>query len=495
MPALTRRLRTAAALACAALGALPAAAVAEPLLAHEAAFGGPQGRFADPAGIAADAGGRVYVADAGAGRVEVFDSASDGNAYLGTIGVGELVRPTGVAIDNRGRVYIADSGRGIVVRYSSWVDGSEKTGEIGSGGSALGQLGDPRFLVPDTESRIYVVERSNVRVQWLTTTGDAIAAFGVGEPAPFDQPEGIARERSGVLYVTNASPSAGALRQYDRRGMLLGQLAGPGSGAGELSAPRGVIRDAVGRLIVADSGNDRVQVLVPPAYGTGAIDVYAGAGSAALSRPAAVALAPGADLYVTDAGNGRVVRLRYDDADADGAIDARDNCIGLSNRDQRDTDRDGHGDACDDDDDGDAVLDGADACPRSARGPDANGDGCADPQSRITVPGASVTTRRRPPGRIAGTAFGDTLGVARVEVAVARVVGRARCRWWRGSGFGRVASCDAPVWVSARGRDYWSARVRVSRRGSYRVLSRAAQRGGALERARTPRNTRAFRLR
>src|SRR4029450_6609540 len=37
------------------------------------------GRFAEPAGIATDDGGRVYVADAGAGRVDVFDSASDGN--------------------------------------------------------------------------------------------------------------------------------------------------------------------------------------------------------------------------------------------------------------------------------------------------------------------------------------------------------------------------------------------------------------------------------
>ncbi|MEA2144211.1 MAG: tripartite motif-containing protein 71, partial [Solirubrobacteraceae bacterium] len=375
MLAFTRKLMTACALSCAALGWAAAGAAAEPLLAYEAAFGGPDGRFADAAGIATDAGGRVYVADSGAGRVEVFDSASDGNRHLGTIGVGELVRPTGVAIDNRGRVYVADSGRGIVVRYSSWLDGSEKTREIGSAGSAFGELGEPRFLVPDTESRIYVVERDNVRVQWLTTSGDAIAAFGVGEPAPFDQPEGIERDRSGILYITNASASAGALRYYDRRGMLLGQIAGPGSGAGELSAPRGIVRDPVGRLIVADSGNNRVQVLAPPGFGVGAIDVYAGAGSAALSRPAAVALAPGADLYVTDAGSGRVVRLRYDDADGDGAIDARDNCAGLPNGDQRDTDRDGAGDACDDNDDGDAIADAADACPRSARGPDGNGDG------------------------------------------------------------------------------------------------------------------------
>jgi hypothetical protein len=247
--------------------------------------------------------------------------------------------------------------------------------------------------------------------------------------------------------------------------------------------------------VVADSGNDRLQVLAPPGFGVGAIDVYSGTGAFALSRPAGVALAPGANLYVTDAGNGRVVRLSYDDADSDAAIDARDTCPGVSNPDQRDTDRDGRGDACDDNDDNDAVVDAADACPRSARVPDTNGDGCADPRSRITVPGASVTTRRRGPGRIAGTAFGDALGVARVEVAVARRVGRSRCRWFDGRAFGTVASCDAPVWRAASGRDSWSLRVSGQRRGEYRVLSRALQRGGVVEASRDARNTRVFALR
>lgn len=464
----------------------PASAGAQSLLRHDGEFG----RFADAAGIATDDGGRVYVADAGAGRVEVFESASDDNRHLGTIGAGELVRPVGVAIDNRGRIYVADSARGMVVRYTSWVDGAEKSREIGQGGTAIGQFGGPRFLVPDSESRIYVTERDNQRVQWLSTSGIAIAAFGVGDPAPFDQPEGIARERSGVLYVTNASPSAGALRMYDRRGLLLAEVAGPGSSPGQLSAPRGLVRDPVGRLVVADSGNNRVQVLNAPSVALAPLDVYTGSGSGALSRPAAVALAPGARLYVTDAGNGRVVRLAYDDLDRDGAIDARDTCPGIPNQDQRDTDRDGRGDACDDDDDNDGVTDAPDLCPRSARQPDTNRDGCADPSSRITVPGASVSLRREPPARIAGVASGDSLGVAAVEVAVARRVSGGRCRWLGGG----VGSCSAPVWQRARGGDLWTLRVRLPRRGSYRVLSRAVQRGGEVETTRHTRNTRAFRV-
>src|SRR3954471_2241028 len=91
-----------AALALSALLA-PASAGAQSLLRQDGEFG----HFVDPAGVATDDGGRVYVADAGAGVVDVFESASDDNRFLGSIGAGELVRPIGVAIDNRGRVYVA----------------------------------------------------------------------------------------------------------------------------------------------------------------------------------------------------------------------------------------------------------------------------------------------------------------------------------------------------------------------------------------------------
>ena len=489
MRVLRTLLAGAALLGAALLG--PTAAGAQSLMRDDGSFG----RFAEPAGVATDDAGRVYVADAGAGRVDVFDSASDDNRPLGSVGIGDLVRPVGVAVDNRGRIYVADAARGVVIRYASWIDGAAKSREIGQGGTAIGQLGGPRFLVTDSESRIYVTERDNQRVQWLSTSGTAIAAFGVGDPPPFDQPEGIARERSGVLYVSNASESAGAIRAYDRRGMLLGEVAGPGSGPGRLSAPRGLVRDPVGRLIVADSGNDRVQVLNAPAVALAPLDTYSGSGASALSRPAAVALAPGARLYASDAGNGRIVRLVYDDFDRDGALDARDTCPGIPNQDQRDTDRDGRGDACDDDDDNDGVADAPDLCPRSARRPDTNGDGCADPASRITVPGASLSVRRAPPRRIVGTASGDTIGVAAVDVAVARRVSGGRCRWWSGFGFGPPTSCSAPAWVRARGRELWTLRVRLPERGRFTVLSRAVQRGGFVEGARSGRNTRAFRVR
>ena len=58
-----------------------------------------------------DGSGRVYVADSGNDRVQVFDA--DG-AFLGNLGsqggeAGQFMFPHGIAVDGSGRVYVADT--------------------------------------------------------------------------------------------------------------------------------------------------------------------------------------------------------------------------------------------------------------------------------------------------------------------------------------------------------------------------------------------------
>ncbi|MDZ7781815.1 MAG: Ig domain-containing protein [Halioglobus sp.] len=96
--------------------------------------------------------------------------------------------------------------------------------------------------------------------------------------------------------------------------------------------------------------------------------------------------AAGIALSVTDGSGaqGEVAFARLDvlpDSDGDSIADAHDNCPQFANDSQADLDDDGIGDTCDDDVDGDGVVNVEDAFPRNPRETlDTDGDGIGDNQ-------------------------------------------------------------------------------------------------------------------
>lgn len=437
----------------------------------------------NPGAIATDSAGRVYVPQRGAGVVYVYDSARNGNRPLGSIGSGRLQDPAAVVVDNRLSIYVADAARDVIVTFGSINDGAEYRGTDGGTGSALGQMGGVSALAVDTEPRLYAAETQNARVQAFDPARGALGelfAFGVSDPAPWGPPVGVAVDPVGRFFVSGGS-AGNDVRMFDSRGIFAASAVPAGAGPGQVDRPKGVDVDRAGRLLVADTGNDRVALFDSPNAGFAQLATLgsSGGGTGQFQDPTSLAHAPGALLYVADSANGRIVRLRYDDADHDGAIDALDNCRGLTNVAQIDRDGDGAGDDCDDDDDGDGLPDAADPCPLTNALYDANRDGCADPiVSSLSPKRGARFAAGRGPSRISGRVKADSVGVARVSVALVRRTGE-RCAWWsaRRMAFAPGA-CERARWVRASGGSKWLLRLRprAFSAGRYAVHVRAEQR-------------------
>jgi DNA-binding beta-propeller fold protein YncE len=168
-----------------------------------------------PLGLSFDALGSLYVTDVSSSpqRILVFDPSG---AYVKTLGTAVgLSFPNGVAADSAGNVYVTDGNNGRLIVLGP---DDQVLAQIGRG-VGDGNLGLPRGVAIDGQDRVYVGD----------ATGQGVFVYGTLKP--------------GETHL-----------QY------LGFFGGEGASNGQFLFPTGVNLDARGRVYVADSGNDRVQV-------------------------------------------------------------------------------------------------------------------------------------------------------------------------------------------------------------------------------------------
>ena len=255
-----------------------------------------------PLGVAVDSAGNVYIADFNNCRVRKVTPQGTISTVAGHYCSGpdpgdggqateaKIDAPNDVAVDAAGNLYVAESGHARIRKVTpagiiSTVAGNGTEGSTGDGGPAVkAQIESPRTVTVDSAGNIYTCRQRRGGIRRIAPDGtiSTVAGsgyegyYGDGGPAinaSFNWPDGLAVDARGNLFIADSYNHR--IRQVSPDGVIKTIAGGTeragysGDGAAaldaQLSGPTGVAVDASGKIYVADCGNDRIRVLIPPA--------------------------------------------------------------------------------------------------------------------------------------------------------------------------------------------------------------------------------------
>ena len=213
-----------------------------------------------PVGVAVDAEDRLFVSDADLHSVVCFSASGQPVAVFGTASLG---RPGGIALDkNRNRLYVADAKAGRIAVFDTVT--FKLAGYFGSPG-VPGHRDNGTFLGPtnvavDRQGNIYVADTLNYRVQILDPSGKFVRAFGAqgDRPGEFIRPKGIAVDSEGHVYVADAEFNNFQILTPEGQPLLaVGSL---GTDPGQFALVAGLFIDAQDRIYTTEMFHGRIQV-------------------------------------------------------------------------------------------------------------------------------------------------------------------------------------------------------------------------------------------
>jgi uncharacterized protein (TIGR03437 family) len=277
----------------------------------EAGFSGDGGAAAGaamnlPVTVAVDPVGSVYFADSNNGRVRkitpggvITTVAGNGGLDLGGDGgpatATSLFSPWGLALDAAGNLYIAEAAAGRIRRVTPAGIISTVAGKLSATGGGFdgdnkratdALLNSPTGVAVDAAGALYISDQNNHRVRKVSRDGIISTIAGNGQrgfsgdgrlatDASLAFPTGIRLDAAGNLYITDSSNLR--VRKVTPNGIIstvaggaqtipLGD-GGPATNA-YLDVPRDVAVDLAGNLYIGDAGNDRIRAVLaaPPSF-------------------------------------------------------------------------------------------------------------------------------------------------------------------------------------------------------------------------------------
>ncbi len=282
--------------------------------------GSDPGMFLSPRALAVGPDGAVYVADARNHRIQKFDAdgnliwatGSFGSLDAGTAEGGRFNEPWGVGVGPDGSVYVADT-------WNHRIQKLDANGQYVTGWGVFGQgettdaFWGPRSVVVDGSGRVYVADTGNKRVAVFDDQGRALSTIGLAgsDPGMLDEPVGLAVSPEGTLYVADTwnlrvqvfEAAAGTDDfVFVREWPIVGWY-----GTSVENKPY-LALDNRGRVYVTDPEGYRVIVFDSTGKFLTTWGDF-GADSSTFALVSGVAVGPDGSIYVSDAGNARIMRF------------------------------------------------------------------------------------------------------------------------------------------------------------------------------------------
>lgn len=251
-------------------------------------------RFNQPSGLCSSAAGELVVSDTANGTLRritidgaVSTTAGSSTQRGGADGPGNQAlfsSPTGIARNAAGVYYVADASNHTVRSIAA--DGTVATlaGTAGLSGASDGQGATARFSFPTgiavaIDGTVYVSDTNNNLIRRVSPGGVVTTVAGVpaiaghqdgsGTAALFNQPTGLGIDSAGNLYVADTGNSvirkitpAGAVTTLAGLATVGGQKDGSGTEAW-FNQPKALVVTGNGAVFVADSGNSAIRRISP----------------------------------------------------------------------------------------------------------------------------------------------------------------------------------------------------------------------------------------
>jgi DNA-binding beta-propeller fold protein YncE len=215
------------------------------------------GNFYQPAGIAFDYDGNIYVADSGNSKIQLIDKDYRKIVAIGRFGwkVGEFDHPMDVAFSNL-TMYIADSGNNRIQRYglADRIFGIIAGEKSNKSESSL-ELYSPQGIATDSRGDVYIVDTWNNRILKTDLLGNIL--LEIGGLNRFNKPQGVMVDKTGNIYVVDTGNNR--ICKFDFSGTQMDCWGRIGEGKGQFQIPTSISQDKNGNLYVVDQGNKRIQ--------------------------------------------------------------------------------------------------------------------------------------------------------------------------------------------------------------------------------------------